>query len=91
MTVAGREGAVASETAYATEAGIEMLRRGGSAADAIIATQLCVGVVQSSVCSSGLSHASGNAERCVDAIVLNADVRHWWWWLCTGPTAFWRV
>jgi gamma-glutamyltranspeptidase / glutathione hydrolase len=38
-------GAVASEAKPCTEAGIEMLRRGGSAADAHVATTFCVGVI----------------------------------------------
>ncbi|PBP19326.1 N-terminal nucleophile aminohydrolases (Ntn hydrolases) [Diplocarpon rosae] len=39
-----RLGAVASETDICSRIGIEVLERGGNAADAIVATQLCVGV-----------------------------------------------
>ncbi|PQE31458.1 putative gamma-glutamyltranspeptidase 1 precursor protein [Rutstroemia sp. NJR-2017a WRK4] len=38
-------GAVASESAVCSDIGIEMLKEGGNAADALIATQFCVGVI----------------------------------------------
>ena len=41
----GRRGAVASENAICTRVGIELMERGGNAADALVATTLCVGVI----------------------------------------------
>jgi gamma-glutamyltranspeptidase/glutathione hydrolase len=41
----GKHGAVATEVAEASQAGLEILEAGGSAADAIIAASLCVGVI----------------------------------------------
>lgn len=41
----GYRGAVASESAICSEIGIETLRKGGSAADAMVATTLCVGTI----------------------------------------------
>ncbi|CAG8953078.1 hypothetical protein HYFRA_00003273 [Hymenoscyphus fraxineus] len=38
-------GAVASESAVCSQIGIDMLQCGGNAADALVATQLCVGVI----------------------------------------------
>ncbi|KAL3426640.1 gamma-glutamyltranspeptidase [Phlyctema vagabunda] len=44
-TEAGKLGAVASESSVCSEIGIDILKEGGNAADAIIATQICVGVI----------------------------------------------
>ncbi|KAK1776693.1 gamma-glutamyltranspeptidase [Copromyces sp. CBS 386.78] len=41
----GHRGAVASESAICSEIGIDTLRKGGSAADAMVATTLCVGTI----------------------------------------------
>ncbi|KAK3397263.1 gamma-glutamyltranspeptidase [Sordaria brevicollis] len=41
----GHRGAVASESAICSEIGINTLRKGGSAADAMVATTLCVGTI----------------------------------------------
>ena len=38
-------GAVASESSICSSIGIDMLRQGGNAADALVATTLCVGVI----------------------------------------------
>ena len=42
---AGRLGAVASESKECSKIGVDILKAGGNAADAIIATQFCVGVI----------------------------------------------
>ena len=42
---AGRLGAVASESKECSKIGVDILKAGGNAADAIVATQFCVGVV----------------------------------------------
>jgi gamma-glutamyltranspeptidase/glutathione hydrolase len=41
----GKHGAVATEVAECSEAGLEILKAGGSASDAIIAASLCVGTI----------------------------------------------
>ncbi|KAE8353868.1 gamma-glutamyltranspeptidase [Aspergillus coremiiformis] len=41
----GKLGAVASESAICSRSGTEMLKKGGNAADALVATTFCVGVV----------------------------------------------
>lgn len=38
-------GAVASESAVCSDIGIEVLKAGGNAADSLVATVLCVGVI----------------------------------------------
>ncbi|KAI0474854.1 gamma-glutamyltransferase 1 [Xylaria cf. heliscus] len=40
-----RLGAVASESSVCSEIGIDTLKKGGNAADALVATQLCIGVI----------------------------------------------
>lgn len=44
-TQAPRLGAVASESSVCSEIGIDTLKKGGNAADALVATQLCIGVI----------------------------------------------
>ena len=41
----GSHGAVASETATCSNIGVSLMRQGGTAADAMVATTLCVGVI----------------------------------------------
>lgn len=38
-------GAVASESSVCSEIGIDILKKGGNAADALVATQFCIGVI----------------------------------------------
>lgn len=44
-TCQGKRGAVASESSVCSQAGIEMIEMGGNAADALVATVFCVGVI----------------------------------------------
>ncbi len=47
MSTASTSGSVACELSYVSSLGASLLKAGGSAADAIIATVLCVGVINS--------------------------------------------
>jgi gamma-glutamyltranspeptidase/glutathione hydrolase len=40
-----KRGAVASESSVCSEIGIDILKKGGNAADALVATQFCIGVI----------------------------------------------
>ena len=42
--LSGTHGAVATEVAECSQAGVDILKAGGSAADAMVAASLCVGV-----------------------------------------------
>ncbi|CAG8927634.1 unnamed protein product [Penicillium salamii] len=44
-TAPGKLGAIASESAICSRHGVDILKKGGNAADALVATNLCVGVV----------------------------------------------
>lgn len=41
----GQRGAVASENGICTQIGIDLMQKGGNAADALVGTTLCVGVI----------------------------------------------
>lgn len=45
LPVQGSKGAVASESAICSQIGIDLIARGGNAADAMVGTTLCVGVI----------------------------------------------
>mgnify|MGYP000853661315 CR=1 FL=1 len=44
--VSGTEGAVSSNSPYATQAGLEIMKQGGNAFDAAVAVSLVLGVVE---------------------------------------------
>ena len=71
-TIMGRRGAVATNHPVATQAGLDVLRAGGTAVDATIAVSLMLGVVEPAM--SGLGgdgffqfHRSNGAPFCVNA------------------------
>lgn len=73
-----RLGAVASESAVCSKVGIDLLKSGGNAADALVGTMFCVGVIgmyHSGIGGGGfmlVRAANGSYEfidfRCVDSV-----------------------
>ena len=70
--IMGRRGAVATNHPFATQAGLDVLRAGGTAVDATVAVSLMLGVVEPAM--SGLGgdgffniHLAGGAGFCVNA------------------------
>ena len=51
--VSGTEGAVSSNSPYATQAGLEIMKQGGNAFDAAVAVSLVLGVVEPYHCGIG--------------------------------------
>ncbi|KAG4025009.1 hypothetical protein MFRU_074g00150 [Monilinia fructicola] len=71
VTNIGNRGAVASESQLCSEIGAELMKRGGNAADAAVATALCVGVVgmyHSGIGGGGfmLVHNPGGTHEFID-------------------------
>jgi gamma-glutamyltranspeptidase/glutathione hydrolase len=66
----GQLGAVASESDICSHIGIELLKLGGNAADAMVGTVACVGVV-------GMYH-SGKFDKAKLRIHVLTDDRSWW-------------
>ncbi|KAJ5724416.1 hypothetical protein N7493_006144, partial [Penicillium malachiteum] len=75
----GKVGAVASENALCSQYGIDMLKMGGNAADALVATQLCVGVT--GMYHSGIGGGSFMIVRAPDGSYEFIDSRE------TAPSA----
>lgn len=79
-------GAVASENKHCSSIGIDMLRKGGNAADAMVGTVFCVGVlgmcVSLRVCSLTVYHADSR-----DKVPLG----HRWRWIYDRPRPQWHV
>ena len=71
--VSGTEGAVSSNSPYATQAGLEIMKQGGNAFDAAVAVSLVLGVVEPYHCGigGGCFHTfydkNTNEFYCVDA------------------------
>ena len=55
--VSGTEGAVSSNSPYATQAGLEIMKQGGNAFDAAVAVSLVLGVVEPYHCGIGGGHS----------------------------------
>ncbi|KAH8703368.1 gamma-glutamyltranspeptidase [Talaromyces proteolyticus] len=72
-------GAVASESAACSAAGIEMLKKGGNAADAMVATVFCVGVI--GMYHSGIGGGGFMLIRSPDGTFESVDFRE------TAPAA----
>ena len=71
--VSGKNGAVSSNSPYASSAGIEILRQGGNAIDAAVAVSLMLGVVEPYPCGAGggcfhvFYHKETDSFYCADA------------------------
>ena len=71
--VSGTEGAVSSNSPYATQAGLEIMKQGGNAFDAAVAVSLVLGVVEPYHCGIGggsfhtFYDKNTNEFYCVDA------------------------
>ena len=78
----GQLGAVASEAEICSHIGIELLKLGGNAADAMVGTVACVGVV-------GMYH-SGEYIRKYCILVINR-VRTWRWRLHARQGRQWHL
>ena len=71
-TALGRRGAVASAHPFATQAGIEMLRQGGNAVDALVAMSAVLSVVEpNSVSAGGVGLMTIAAPGTTEPVVLD--------------------
>ncbi|CAG8978646.1 hypothetical protein HYALB_00009462 [Hymenoscyphus albidus] len=75
-------GAVSSESHLCSEIGIDILKRGGNAADAMVATTLCVGVVSPQ--HSGIGGGGFMLVRGPNGVYESIDFRE------TAPAAAWE-
>ncbi|KAI9642753.1 hypothetical protein NHQ30_008485 [Ciborinia camelliae] len=78
----GRLGAVASESKICSDIGAELIRRGGNAADAMVGTTLCVGVI--GMYHSGIGGGGFMLVRSPDGEYESIDYRE------TAPAAAYR-
>lgn len=76
--VKAMHGAVASENRLCSDIGVDVLKLGGNAVDAAIATTFCIGVVNM------FSWVNYLAVRIVALIALIPKVRYWWWRIPDG-------
>ncbi|KAF2821999.1 hypothetical protein CC86DRAFT_470072 [Ophiobolus disseminans] len=67
------KGAVSSENRFCSEAGVDMLRAGGNAADAMVATVFCVGVI--GMYHSGIGGGEFALVRCQNGTYDFVDFR----------------
>jgi len=75
----GQHGAVASESQECTQIGIDIMKLGGNAADAMIATTLCVGVI--GMYHSGIAGGGFALVRSQEGVYEAVDFRE------TAPAA----
>jgi hypothetical protein len=80
-----REGAVASESDICSHIGTELLKQGGNAADAMVGTVACVGVV--GMYHSGKSHSVDKRTQ----MLINTRSRWRWLYACSVTKRYLRV
>jgi gamma-glutamyltranspeptidase/glutathione hydrolase len=86
----GELGAVASESDVCSHIGVELLKQGGNAADALVGTVACVGVI-------GMYHSGMSCKYlicyCIQVFEMLTSGRHWRWRLhaCASPQWHLRI
>lgn len=73
LDVTGEHGAVASDVELCSKKGVEILRKGGNAADAAVTVALCIGSINSQ--SSGIGGGGHILVRAPNGTVIEIDCR----------------
>lgn len=85
----GELGAVASESDVCSHIGVELLKHGGNAADALVGTVACVGVI--GMYHSGMSWEQQNVLSCSNSQDTHTHCRYWRWRLHACASTQWHL
>ena len=69
-----RLGAVASESSVCSRIGVDLIKAGGSAADALVGTVFCVGVIGRSEHKACLKLGCSKLQECTIAVLVVEDL-----------------